>query len=64
MSEQSKHEESYDDTDPERRGQETFKNETGPVSSEGKSKTIIKELQINIDKKQGKYDWLCKSNPF
>ena len=56
MSEQSKHEESYDDTDPERRGQETFKNVTGSVSSEGKSKTIIKELQINIDKKQGKYD--------
>ena len=56
MSEQSKHEELHDDTDPERKVQETFKNETESVSSEGENKTNIKELQINIDEKQGKYD--------
>ena len=64
MSEQSKHEESYDDTDPETRGQETFENETELVSSQGKNETKIKELQIDIDDNEGKRDWMCKSNPF
>ena len=56
MSEQSKDEESYDDTDPETRGQETFENETELVSSQGKNETKIKELQIDIDDNKGKRD--------
>ena len=64
MNDLSKDEESYNNPDPERKVQETFKNETESVSSEGENKTNIKELQINIDEKQGKYDWLCKSNLF
>ena len=56
MNDLSKDEESYNNPDPERKVQETFKNETESVSSEGENKTNIKELQINIDEKQGKYD--------